>query len=331
MRTHHVLCALVLIGSGGLATPALAAFPGENGKILFESFRAGGPERDIWTVGPGGRNPVKLTPGSEAFDGRASWRPDGRKIVFMSDRATPGNPTPPGFPDPDFEIFVMNADGSNPTQITFNEYDDDAPAWSPDGKQIVFQRDFDPVRGESDYDILTMHANGTQERNLTSSPGVQDTDADWSPDGGTIAFVSNDQVNTITPDGSGARRLTVNGGFDGDPNWSPDGRRIAFTSDRDATEETPFQSEIYVMRADGRDQTRLTFHELSDFYPAWSPDGRRIAFTSFRDATAGGGESNAEIYTMRADGQQLTNVTRNLAFDGSPDWQPLPVHRHHNG
>ena len=65
----------------------------------------------------------------------------------MSDRETPSNPTPPDFRAPDFEIFVMNADGSNQTQITFNELDDEEPAWSADGERIVFQRDFDPVRG----------------------------------------------------------------------------------------------------------------------------------------------------------------------------------------
>ena len=49
----------------------------------------------------------------------------------MSDRTTPSNPTSRDFPvDPDTEIFVMNADGSNQTQITFNEIDDVEPAWS---------------------------------------------------------------------------------------------------------------------------------------------------------------------------------------------------------
>ena len=202
---------------GGLATgvsPALGAFPGENGKIVFDSFRDGGETPDIWTMNPNGRNDVNLTANSEAFDGRASWRADGRKIAFMSDRETPSNPTPPGFPGPDFEIFVMNADGSNPTQITFNELDDEVPAWSPDGKSIVFQRDVDPVRGQVDYDILTMKANGTRERNLTNSPGVEDFDPDWSPDGHSIAFTSerdgDGEIYTMKPDGSRVRQLTFN-------------------------------------------------------------------------------------------------------------------------
>jgi Tol biopolymer transport system component len=328
----RILCVLAVICLGGLASgvsPALGAFPGDNGSIAFESDRDG--DSDIWTMSPSGSNLANLTANSESADSRASWRADGRKLAFMSDRETPSNPVPPGFPGPDsdFEIFVMDADGSNQTQITFNALDDEAPVWSPNGKRIVFQRDFDPVRGQVDFDILTMRANGADERNLTSSPGVQDFDPDWSPDGRRIAFASerdgDAEVYTMKPDGSRVRQLTFNDGprqFDAEPSWSPDGRKIAFTSERDAVPETPFQVEIYTMRANGNDQTRLTFDDLSDFFPAWSPDGREIAFSSFRDVTPET-EGNADIFTMRADGSNQVNRTNNPAFDAAPDWQPL--------
>jgi Tol biopolymer transport system component len=329
----RIVCALAAICLGGLATgvsAALGAFPGENGRILFDRFRVGGEIPDIWTMSPSGGNDVPLTANSPAFDGRASWRADGQKIAFMSDRETLSNPTSPGFPDdPDFEIFVMDADGSNQTQITFNELDDVVPAWSPNGKRIVFARDFDPVRGQSDDDIFTMRANGADERNLTRSPGVEDYDPDWSPDGRRIAWTGerdgDAEIYTMRPSGSGVQQLTFNEGptqFDGEPNWSPDGRKIAFSSERDAVPETPFQVEIYTMRADGGNQTRLTFDDLSDFLPAWSPDGRKIAFTSFRDVTEET-QDNAEIYTMRADGRDQVRLTNNTVFDAAPDWQPL--------
>jgi dipeptidyl aminopeptidase/acylaminoacyl peptidase len=92
----------------------------------------------------------------EGFDILSTWRPDGRKLLFMSDRATATNP------EGDFELFVMDANGSNQTQITFNALDDEHPAWSPDGTRIVFVRDFDPIIGEFDEDILTMNADGSK-------------------------------------------------------------------------------------------------------------------------------------------------------------------------
>ena len=76
----------------------------------------------------------------------------------------------------------------------------------------MFQRDFDPVIGQFDYDIFTMRANGAHERRLTNSPGVNDFDPEWSPDGRRIAFASNrdgdDEIYTMKPNGSGVRQLS---------------------------------------------------------------------------------------------------------------------------
>ena len=135
----------------------------------------------------------------------------------------------------------MNADGSNPTQITFNDLDDDGPAWSPDGRMLVFQRDLDPVRGEIDsHDILTMKADGTRERNITNSPGVDEIDPDWSPDGGRIAFASDrdgdDEIYTMKPDGSRVRQLTSNTARS---TASRTGRRTAAGSPSPATGTPP--------------------------------------------------------------------------------------------
>ena len=109
----------------------------------------------------------------------------------------------------------MNADGSNQMQITFNELDDEEPAWSADGERIVFQRDFDPVQGEIDYDLFTIKADGSRETSLTNSRGVLEVEPNWSPDGQRIAFGDrdrdldgNDEIYTMRPDGSGVRRLT---------------------------------------------------------------------------------------------------------------------------
>jgi Tol biopolymer transport system component len=283
---------------------------GENGRIAFASDRRTDQDLDIWSMRPNGSNAVNLTADSTADEFGPTWRPDGRKLAFMSNRVTATNP------EGDFEIFLMNANGRGVRQLTANTFDDEFPSWSSDGRNLVFQRDFDPVIGQVDYDLFTMKADGTHQRNLTRSPGVNDQDADWSPTGRRIAFASERdgdlEVYTMRPDGSRVRQLTINDGlFDGFPDWSPDGRRIAFSTDRDDN------FEIYSMRANGSDQTRLTFHEAFDFLPAWSPDGRRIAFSTDRD-------DNFEIYTMRTDGSRQVNRTRHPGVDIQPDWQPLP-------
>ena len=184
----RILCALAFICLGGFATgvsPALGAFPGDNGKIAFDSLPRRRRLRYL------DDEPEREQPSQPDRELRGlSCELAGRRAedrVHERPRDTDQSHAPQ-LPEADFEIFVMDADGSDQTQITFNALDDEAPAWSPDGKRIVFQRDFDPVRGQIDYDIFTMRANGAHERNLTNSPGVQDFDPDWSPDGRRIAF-----------------------------------------------------------------------------------------------------------------------------------------------
>jgi hypothetical protein len=102
-------------GSAGGVPRARGAFSGKNGRIAFASDREGG-DADIWTMNPNGNDPVNLTAESEATDALPNWRADGRRIVLASDRETPRNPTPTGLDGPDFELFVMNGDGSNQTR-----------------------------------------------------------------------------------------------------------------------------------------------------------------------------------------------------------------------
>jgi Tol biopolymer transport system component len=314
MRMLRSLCAPAVVCAAIVATgqtPALGAFPGENGRIAFSSDRRGG-DFDIWTMNPDGSGLVNLTANSGADDFAPNWRADGRKIAFNSDRVSATNP------EGDHEIFVMNADGSEKTQITFNAFDDEDPSWSPDGRRIAFQRDFDPVRGQVDYDLFAMRADGSRERQLTHTPGVQDWQNAWSPDGQRIAFLSDRdgdvEVFTMEPGGSDVRQLTFNDASEFVPNWSPDGEAIVFTSDRDGN------FEIYTTSPDGSDQTRLTFNDAGDGYPAWSPDDNEIVFASDRAGVLG----DTDLFTMRADGADQVQRTRFPGLDVHPDWQPLP-------
>jgi Tol biopolymer transport system component len=144
-----------------------------NGKRI--AFSGGGPDAtsdDIFVVRADGTGLVQLTSGAGNNDYPA-WSPDGTKIVFISDRSGMG------------QVWVMNADGSNPKQLTTDlVVHDQVPDWSPDGKKIAYSA------GDVNERIFVMNANGSNPHALTSG-ATDDFGPAWSPDGRQIAFARN--------------------------------------------------------------------------------------------------------------------------------------------
>lgn len=205
------------------------------------------------------------------------------------------------------DIYVMNADGTNPTRLTNASASDHGAVWSPDGTMIAFHSSRD-----GNFEIYVMNADGSAQTRLTNDPAI-DNSAAWSPDGTKIAFTSsrdgNPEVYVMDANGDNETRITNNGADDGKPTWSPDGTKIAFQSNRDG------DFEIYLMNTDGSGLAQLTDNTTRDEGANWSPDGTRIAFTSDRDG-------NFENYIMNADGTGQVNLTNNPAFDDWPKWSP---------
>lgn len=236
--------------------------------------------------------------------------PDQLRIVFNSAR------------DGNYEIYVMNADGSGQTRLTTNPPIDPShpfpqsvdylPCWSPDGTKIAFEtgRDNDTLLA-----IYVMNDDGTNPVRLTGS-GWDVYAPTWSFDGNRLAFQGTNEFPRYQPsgiyimdaDGTNPVRIQPDSTSGWAPAWSPDGMMIAC----DGWDGSNYQ--IYTMNADGTNLRQLTTGSLNDGAD-WSPDGSKIAFWTNRDG-------NAEIYVMNTDGSDLIRLTNNAGFDAEPAWSP---------
>ncbi len=137
--------------------------------------------------------------------------PEQTKIAFVSDR------------DGNLEIYVMNVDGSEQTNLTNNSASDWFPSWSPDGKKIVFNSDRD-----GNYEFYVMNADGSEKKRLTNNR-ANDWSSSCSPDGKKIVFNSVrdwieeiiSEIYVMNADGSEQKRLTNNPARDFSTSWSP--------------------------------------------------------------------------------------------------------------
>lgn len=144
--------------------------------------------------------------------------------------------------------------------------------------------------------------------------------ADATKVNGKIAFISDNNIYAMNPDGSNVTNLSalsgLSGLIDGNPAWSPDGTRLAFTRRR----QTDTTAAIWVMNADGSNQHQVSQNPSNDLMPAWSPDASHIVFV--RTLGNSNSTTNNEIYVMNADGSNAFNISNNAAVDIEPKWSP---------
>jgi TolB protein len=314
-----------------LASDTYPTWSPDGKQIAFVSNREGQPA--IFIMNEGGSGVRRINNGLPVGDGRFVWQPDGR-IRFWDGQNTytmkpdgsevvrvdsSGEPSPdgrqivsrkeliPGNAD-SIELFVADADGRNPRRLTHNKIPEVNPAWSPDGRKIVYT--CFPDGGWPKSSICVINSDGSGPTRLTNEPLKAGLPL-WSPDGTRIAFSVLDDPPSIyimNADGRNQMKLTdlMTGvlGFA----WVPDGKKIAYATDYEGN------FEIYVINSDPSRQTNITHHLAEDTYPSWSPDGKKIAFTSNR-------EGRTALYVMNSDGGEQRKVLNDVP-DQPIGWSP---------
>jgi Tol biopolymer transport system component len=271
-------------------TPLSRPTDPNGGRIAFTCTR--GDYNQICMINRDGTGLAQLTD-MDASNYYPSFSPDGASLLFASNRNGP------------FDLYLLTFKEKQLLQITINVGNVVSPDYSPDGRRIVFAN----RAGEGSTSLWMVNADGLNPR-LVYTGKNNIVAAAWSPDGERIAYAMSigipQEYEIYTMDANGKNHIQISQGLKGiggSLDWSPDSKNLLVSAGVFG-EKNIFKIDVatqdFVQLTDGGNNAGAVY----------SPDGRYILFNSMRN------DDQADLYIMRADGenqQQLTN-------DPEPDW-----------
>ena len=305
-----LLLGATLTGQTSVLPATVTPFPaGLNGTLVFHSDVRAPDNPDgrnhLFTIDLATRKVTQLTSGRNHHDQHPKWSPDGKRISFVSSRSG------------SFDLYVMNADGTNVTRVTDHKANDYDPIWMPDGQSLIFSSERDSRSdlyrvwlADKRVDRLTHHFVGR-----AIMPSI-------SPDGKSVAFAAQTlqrmnfwdfQIHILDLASGKSRALDAPGGTCW-PSWSPDGNLIANV----ALHAEPSRLQI---RTPTGEQSRELRPDPKrwHYYPDWSADGRLIAFSVSPEHHEG---EDWDLAIAAPDGSRYQRLTTGPGNDRLPDWKP---------
>ncbi len=254
----------------------------DGSRIVFERWFPDKPS-ETWSVKPDGTDLRQVDPGCPdripatqiCEENAPAWSPDGRRLAFEWAYGKEKQIRGENWIEVS-AIAVMDADGGNVRQLTQlrrpTSSEDKAPVWSPDGRQIAFQRENSTAKPVDNRAIFVVNADGTGVRRLTPWQLEAGDHADWSPDGKRILFRSasssflQSNLWTVRRDGTDLKQLTrlplttevLSASY------SPDGRWIVFSKTGRAG-----LPDLFAIRPDGTGLRQITRTAVWDSSPDW--------------------------------------------------------------
>jgi Tol biopolymer transport system component len=284
--------------------------------------------RGVGTVEAGGSGRRVVAHGT--VEAPLRWSHDGKNLVFTMAKGGARR------------LYVVGPGGGEARRITRPKNEDDLnPAWSPDGRRVLFD-----AQGDGWTDLRVVNSDGSGEHKLaagsylTGNPATVAGGDAWSPDGRLIAYVdSRSRPAVMKPDGSDRHRLQGPPVASGGLSWSPDGRELLYDAGTNlavvnangaglrhflprggSAVWSPNGRKVVFLRAGdvfvvNRDGSGLRRVGIRGGTPSWSPDGRWVIYARFENRAG-------DIYVVRPDGSDEQQLTHTKMSEADPVWSP---------